>query len=78
MAPVVTRPDGGEGKIVEVDETYIGNKLGRKLKGKNHPGTSIKHTVCCLVERGGPVLFASSCQGATEQEGRAQYPFRQC
>src|ERR1700722_8337192 len=29
-------PMGGEGKIVEIDETYIGNKKGRKLKGKNH------------------------------------------
>ncbi len=54
MAPVVSGPMGGEGKIVEVDETYIGNKLGRKLKGKNHPG-NIKHTVVALVERGGPV-----------------------
>ena len=54
MAPAITGPMGGEGKIVEVDETYIGNKLGRKLKGKNHPG-NIKHTVVSLVERGGPV-----------------------
>ena len=54
MAPSVSGPMGGEGKIVEVDETYVGNKLGRKLKGKNHPG-NIKHTVVGLVERGGPV-----------------------
>jgi transposase-like protein len=54
MAPVATGPMGGEGKIVEVDETYIGNKLGRKLKGKDHPG-NIKHTVVALVERGGAV-----------------------
>lgn len=47
-------PMGGEGKIVEMDETYIGNKKGRKLRGKNHPG-NIKHTVVALVERGGPV-----------------------
>lgn len=52
--PAKADPMGGEGKIVEVDETYIGNKLGRKLKGKNHPG-NIKHTVVTLVERGGPV-----------------------
>ena len=45
---------GGETKTVEVDETYIGNKPGSKLKGKNHPG-NIKHTVVALVERGGPV-----------------------
>jgi transposase-like protein len=47
-------PMGGEGKIVEMDETYIGKKRGRKLHGKNHPG-NIKHTVVALVERGGPV-----------------------
>ncbi len=53
-APATVEPMGGTGKIVEVDETYIGNKKGRKLKGKNHPG-NIKHTVVSLVERGGPV-----------------------
>src|SRR5262249_26512907 len=47
-------PMGGEGKIVEIDETYVGNKKGRKLRGKNHPG-NIKQTVVALVERGGPV-----------------------
>src|SRR5277367_4644902 len=26
MAPAVSSPMGGEGKIVEIDETYIGNK----------------------------------------------------
>ncbi|HZQ39391.1 MAG TPA: IS1595 family transposase [Rhizomicrobium sp.] len=57
MAPdesVSADPMGGEGKIVEVDETYIGNKKGRKLRGKNHPG-NIKHTVVALVEREGGV-----------------------
>lgn len=57
MGPGSVGPDdpmGGEGKIVEVDETYIGTKQSRKLKGKNHPG-NIKHTVVALVERGGPV-----------------------
>jgi hypothetical protein len=57
MAPAASLssdPMGGESKIVEVDETYIGKKAGRKLKGKNHPG-NIKHTVVALVERGGAV-----------------------
>jgi transposase-like protein len=57
MAPSTSEPSdpmGGEGKIVEVDETYIGNKVARKRKGKNHPG-NIKQTVVALVERGGPV-----------------------
>jgi transposase-like protein len=57
MAPaasVSADPMGGEGKVVEVDETYIGTKKGRKLRGKDHPG-NIKHTVVALVERGGPV-----------------------
>jgi len=52
--PVVTDPMGGEGKIIEIDETYVGNKKNRKLRGKNHPG-NIKHTVVALVERGGAV-----------------------
>lgn len=57
MAPAASgpiEPMGGEGKIVEVDETYIGKKAGRKLRGKNHPG-NIKQTVVALVERGGAV-----------------------
>jgi transposase-like protein len=55
MAPAASADTmGGEGKVVEVDETYIGTKKGRKLRGKDHPG-NIKHTVVALVERGGPV-----------------------
>ncbi len=57
MAPAADKasdPMGGEGKVVEMDETYVGNKKGRKLRGKNHPG-NIKHTVVALVERGGAV-----------------------
>lgn len=42
-------PLGGEGKIVEVDETYIGQRKDRK-KAR---GTAHKHTVLALVERGG-------------------------
>jgi transposase-like protein len=57
MAPASDAPAdpmGGEGKVVEMDETYVGKKRGRKLSGKNHPG-NIKHTVVALVERGGSV-----------------------
>jgi transposase-like protein len=47
-----TPPLGGEGKRVEVDETYIGNKPGVKRKRGGHLH---KHTVLALVERGGKV-----------------------
>jgi transposase-like protein len=44
-------PLGGEGKIVEADETYIGKKKGFKVvTGGYH-----KMKVMSLVERGGPV-----------------------
>lgn len=42
-------PMGGKGKIVEIDETFIGNKKGTtKRRGYGH-----KHAVLTLVERGG-------------------------
>jgi transposase-like protein len=42
-------PMGGEGEIVEIDETYIGRKQGaRKMRGTGH-----KNIVLTLVERGG-------------------------
>jgi transposase-like protein len=56
MAPASAPSDpiGGEGKVVEMDETYVGKKAGRKLKGKDHP-RNLKQTVVALVERGGAV-----------------------
>ena len=42
-------PLGGEGKQVEVDETFIGRKPGRKVR----QGSGHKHAVVSLVERGG-------------------------
>ena len=45
MAP----PMGGKGKVVEIDETYIGKKKGAKVRS----GGSHKHAVLTLVERGG-------------------------
>ena len=44
-------PIGGEGKVVEADETYIGRKAGKEVKrGHGH-----KRVVMALVERGGEV-----------------------
>ena len=43
---------GGEEKIIEADETYIGNK-GKKAKGVR--GWGHKEKVFSLVERGGKV-----------------------
>ena len=50
MTTVGMGPMGGEGKTVEVDETYIGRLQGvsKKLGGGAH-----KNTVLTLVERGG-------------------------
>ena len=44
-------PMGGEGGIVEVDETYYGFKLGKAIKS----GVSHKHAVVSLTERKGEV-----------------------
>lgn len=47
-------PLGGEGKIVEADETFIGKKDGKR----KHPGAGgagHKRTVLSLVERGGKI-----------------------
>jgi transposase-like protein len=47
-------PLGGEGKIVEADEAYIGKKDGgRKHRGAG--GAAHKRTVLSLVERGGKI-----------------------
>lgn len=45
-------PIGGEGKIVESDETFVGGKKKNVHKGKPEPK---KHAVHALVERGGEV-----------------------
>jgi transposase-like protein len=55
-------PMGGEGKVVEADETYFGERegahiskqrQGRPYKHRKHSGT--KRTIVSLVERGGSV-----------------------
>ncbi|MBW3099161.1 IS1595 family transposase [Pseudohoeflea coraliihabitans] len=49
---VFDTPLGGNGKIVEADETFIGRKKGFQKKGG---GAGHKMTVMSLVERGGDV-----------------------
>lgn len=45
-------PIGGEGKVVESDETFVGGKKKNVHRGKPEPK---KHAVHALVERGGKV-----------------------
>jgi len=48
---------GGEGKTVEVDETFIGHDYSVKPKGdKRGRGFAHKHKVLSLVERGGKTV----------------------
>ena len=52
--PGIPAPMGGEGKIVEADETYIGKKAGT-VKHPTARGYAHKRAVLSLVERGGDV-----------------------
>jgi transposase-like protein len=52
MAPATLTPVGGEGKVIEVDETEIGGKAKNRAYRKRVPK---KHIVLSLVERGGAV-----------------------
>jgi transposase-like protein len=52
MTPATPTPVGGEGKIVEVDETEIGGKAKNRAYRKRVPK---KQIVVALVERGGAV-----------------------
>lgn len=49
MRVVGSDPLGGEGEIVEIDETFIGRKPGVEVRR----GSQHKHAVLTLVERGG-------------------------
>src|ERR1700731_3753213 len=50
MRPVGIAPMGGEGEVVEADETFIGRREG-SIKRKS--GSAHKNVVLTLVERGG-------------------------
>lgn len=50
MATLGMEPMGGEGKVVEVDETYIGRLEGIS---KDVKGNGTKNTIVTMVERGG-------------------------
>jgi len=50
VSPKTDGPLGGEGKVVESDETFVGGKAKNAKKGKPIPK---KHAVVALVERGG-------------------------
>jgi len=56
MAPAATgnAPLGGEGKVVEADETYIGKQSGKR-KRAGAGGYQHKMKVLSLVERGGKI-----------------------
>jgi transposase-like protein len=51
MRPLDAEPMGGEGKFVEVDETYVGGKA----KNRAYKAPPPKEAVVSLVERGGNV-----------------------
>lgn len=59
MEPANNAPQiGGEGKTVEADEMFIGNKVGKR----KHPGSggyAHKRAILALVERGGAVRSAA-------------------
>jgi len=50
MTPVVPSPIGGEGKVIEIDETEIGGKAKNRAYRKRVPKKAI---VLTLIERGG-------------------------
>jgi transposase-like protein len=50
MKPATPDPIGGENKVVEADETFIGGKKKNRSFSKKEPK---KHTVLALVERDG-------------------------
>jgi hypothetical protein len=67
-----TPPVGGEGKTIEVDETYIGLKAGRV---KPRSGQGHKNAVLALVERSGKVrsFYMPSLRGADVNDVLTRY-----
>jgi transposase-like protein len=55
MSPKPKRKLGGPGRIVEVDETYFGNKKGIKKARVGGAGQKDKRAIVSLVERDGDV-----------------------
>jgi hypothetical protein len=64
MTPSKPGPLGGEGKVVEADETYMGKRDGKRGKPDSfvsgfgwvkHPRIETQRKIVALVERGGPV-----------------------
>jgi hypothetical protein len=64
MVPAKPGPLGGEGKVVEADETYMGKRDGKPSKPDTlvsgfgwvkHPKIDKQRKIVALVERGGPV-----------------------
>lgn len=70
IAPVTGSepPLGGEGKVVEADETYIGKKDGKR-KHPSAGGYAHKRTVLSLVERGGKIRSFKIGSGKREHVG---------
>lgn len=46
---------GGDGKVVEIDEIYLGDINGTPRAKRGKAGVANKRMVVALVERGGPV-----------------------
>ena len=70
MAPLAGSepPLGGEGKIVEADEAYIGKKDGKR-KHKGSGGYGHKRAILSLVERGGKIRSFKIGSGKREHIG---------